>query len=62
MKRGMKQYYKPTPLNMRKLGDGLLAVSTFVTASAIASNINWVALTSLFIGSIGKFLTNYFSE
>lgn len=58
----MKSYYKPTPKKWRQLGDALLAVSTFVTASAIASNNDTIAIISLCIGSIGKFLTNFFSE
>jgi len=58
----MKNYYKPTPKKWRKLGDALLGVSTFITASAIATNHHGIAITSLIIGSVGKFLTNFFSE
>ena len=58
----IKSYYKPTPKKWRQLGDALLAVSTFVTASAIATQHEFVAILSLCVGSIGKFLTNFFSE
>lgn len=58
----MKSYYKPTPKKYRQLGDALLGISTFITASAIATNNNTIAIISLVIGSAGKFLTNFFSE
>ena len=58
----IQNYYKHTPVFYRKLGDALLGVSTFVTASAIVSQEPVIAFFSLFIGAIGKFLTNFFSE
>jgi hypothetical protein len=62
IKMGLKSYFKPTPKLMRKLGDGLLAMSTMVSSSAIMTDHKWVALSSLLIGAIGKFMTNLFSE
>ena len=58
----LEKYYKPTPKHLRKLGDSLLAVSTFVTASAIAGQQPIIAYIALGIGVIGKFLTNFYSE
>ncbi len=58
----MKHYYKPTPKKWRKFGDSLLAASAFVSAYAMTQNIQWVALTGLGIGVIGKFLTNFFTD
>lgn len=58
----IKNYYKPTPRKWRQLGDALLGVSTFVSASAIATNHDYIAIISLVIGSVGKFLTNFFSD
>ncbi len=58
----LKTYYKPTPVKWRKLGDALLAVSTAITGFALYQDVQWVALTSLITGVIGKFLTNFFSE
>lgn len=55
-------YYKPTPYNLRKLGDALLAMSTFVSAFAISQDYKCIAVTSVIVGGIGKFLTNFFSE
>ncbi len=56
------KYYKPTPKKWRKFGDSLLAVSTFISAYAMTKDIQWIALTGLGIGVIGKFLTNFFTE
>jgi hypothetical protein len=37
-------------------------MSTMVSSSAIMTDHKWVALSSLLIGAIGKFMTNLFSE
>ena len=58
----LKDYYKPTPVIWRKLGDALLAVSVTITGFAMYQNIQWVALIALITGVIGKFLTNFFTE
>ena len=58
----IKDYFKPTPKRLRILGDTLLAVSTMVTASAIAGNSKWLAVSSLIVGVLGKFMTNFFKD
>ena len=58
----LKNYYKPTPAKWRKLGDALLAVSVAITGFAMYENVQWVALTALITGVIGKFLTNFFKD
>lgn len=55
-------YWAPTPRKWRKIGDALLGASATLTTYAIANDIEWLALTSLFIGVAGKFLTNIFSK
>jgi hypothetical protein len=59
---GMKRinYDKPTPKKWRRLGDSLLAISAFITGAAIYEDVQWVAITALALGVIGKFLTNFF--
>ena len=61
LKFGLGQYSKPTPKKLRRLGDGLLLVSTIVTEEAMTSSPA-VASVALLAGVIGKFLTNFFSE
>jgi len=62
MKIGISKYRKPTPDKMRKIGDALLAVSTFVTTYAAAEEIKWLTITAVCVGAAGKFFTNLFSE
>ena len=56
------RYYLSTPIFWRKLGDGLLGASTFLTGAAILSDYKWAAIACLAVGTIGKFLTNFFKE
>ena len=60
MKISIKSYYKPTPKNMRKIGDTLLLVSTCISAYFI-ENPHAMLISSL-SGVIGKFLTNFFTD
>jgi len=62
MKFSTRSYMKPTPRNLRKLGDGLLAVAGALTAAAIAGGNDTLAYISLVIMIAGKFLTNFFEE
>ena len=55
------QYSKPTPKKMRRLGDGLLIVSTLLT-NEVMGDKPFVASVALITGVVGKFLTNFFSE
>lgn len=57
----LQVYMSPTPALAKKLGDSLLGVSTMVTASAIGADMDWLSYLSLFIGVIGKFMTNMFT-
>ena len=62
MKFSTRSYMQPTPRNLRRLGDGLLAVATAITSAAIAGNNDILAYIALGIGVVGKFLTNFFAE
>lgn len=56
------KYKKATPVLWRKVGDGLLGVSTTITGFAIYEEAKWVAISALVTGVLGKFITNVFSE
>lgn len=56
----IKSYWMPTPVFYRRLGDSLLGISTFITGMAISADYKEIAISSLIIGSVGKFLTNFF--
>lgn len=57
----MKNYYKPTPKKMRKLGDALLGIS-LIAIPAELSGYTWLSISVFLVGVIGKFLTNFFSD
>jgi hypothetical protein len=61
LKFGIMQYGKPTPKKLRRLGDGLLIVSTLFT-NEVMGDRPFVASVALITGVVGKFLTNFFSE
>lgn len=61
LKFGLGEYSKPTPKKLRRLGDGLLLVSTIVTEETLVDKPA-LASVALICGVIGKFLTNFFSE
>jgi hypothetical protein len=53
---------KPTPSLMRRIGDGLIVVSTTISTYAIAEDMKTLALISVLVCAGGKFFTNLFSE
>lgn len=57
----LRHYNKPTPKKWKHLGDTLLGVSTTITGFSLYSDMKEVAMIALIIGSVGKFLTNFFS-
>jgi len=58
----LQGYYKPTPANFRKLGDALLGASQFLTGYAVIMDEKILALICIGIGTLGKFLSNFFTE
>ena len=62
MKFTSRSYMKPTPKNLRHLGDGLLGVSATITAAAITGGNDLLAYIALGVGVIGRFLTDFFED
>jgi len=71
--KSLKNYYKPTPIKMRKLGDALLACSALVGGGGILAfdqlkeiysshELKIIIGTTLVVGIVGKFLTNFFTS
>jgi len=69
----MKNYWKPTPKRWRKLGDSLLAVATIIAVGGFMAidslkelftpdELKLMIISSIVLGVIGKFLTNFFKE
>ena len=72
-KRMMRNYWKPTPKKWRKWGDTCLAVSSVLAIGGLwqfdnlkeiftPSEIKIMIVSSIILGVIGKFLTNFFKE
>ena len=69
----MKQYWKPTPKKWRKTGDALLAAASVLAIGGLwqfdnlkeiftPTEIKVMIVTSIVLGVVGKFLTNFFKE
>ena len=62
VKFGWSEYWKPTPENVRKFADALVAATTFA-GSVISLNGKPEVGTAIFIiGFIAKFISNFFSK
>ena len=68
-----KNYWEPTPKKWRKIGDTLLALSSVLAVGGLwqfdnlkdiftAFEIKSMIVTSIILGVLGKFLTNFFKE
>jgi hypothetical protein len=66
-------YWKPTPKKWRKAGDALLAAASVLAIGGLwqfdnlkeiftPTEIKVMIVTSIVLGVIGKFLTNFFKE
>jgi hypothetical protein len=73
LKKITSSYWKPTPKKWRKLGDTFLAVSSVLAIGGLwqfdnlkdiftAFEIKSMIVTSIALGALGKFLTNFFKE
>jgi len=66
-------YWKPTPKKWRKAGDAMLAVASILSIGGLwqfdnlkeiftPTEIKLMIVTSIILGVVGKFLTNFFKE
>lgn len=55
-------YKKPTPKKWRKIGDGILLLSTLISGTSLVTHHEYIALVVTLLGVFGKFLTNFFSD
>lgn len=73
LKKITRSYWKPTPKKWRKLGDTFLAVSSVLAIGGLwqfdnlkdiftVFEIKSMIVTSIALGALGKFLTNFFKE
>lgn len=73
MENYFKHYWKPTPKKWRRLGDSLLAMATLIAVGGIwqfdylreiftLREMRFMISTSIILGVVGKFLTNFFKD
>lgn len=60
-------YYQPTPVKWRKIGDAILAISLLLNGFFVGAPMSdeakvWAVSISGLIGGIGKLVTNFFKE
>lgn len=69
----MKNYYKPTPIKWRKIGDSLLAVAALFGGGGLIAfdqlkqvysehELKVMIGSAIVLGVVGKFLTNFFTD
>lgn len=59
---GLSNYFKPTPKNIRIIGDGLLTISTTIGTYSVLMENKYISMSSMIAGLLGKFITNLFTE
>ena len=63
MKFGVKHYWKPTPVKMRKLGDSIAVACASISGLCYVTQAPTWLVTSLIVAAfLGKFITNYFTD
>lgn len=73
LKKLTSSYWKPTPKKWRRIGDSLLAVASVMAIGGLWQfdnlkdiftpfEIKLMIVSSIVLGVVGKFLTNFFKE
>lgn len=73
MKNIFKNYYKPTPVKWRKLGDSILVIGTIISTTCLTEyekakemfgmgDLKTLMLTAIVCTALGKIVTNFASE
>lgn len=62
MKFGWKEYWKPTPLKIRKLADALVAATTFSGSMINLEGGSHIGTAIILIGFLSKTASNFFAE
>ena len=62
MKFGWDEYWKPTPLNVRKLADSIVTAATFSGSMINIEGDSKVGTAIIIIGFTAKVVSNFFAE
>jgi hypothetical protein len=59
---GFKSYFEPTPKNIRKIADSVLAASMMAGTFSFAMEHKTIAIIVMVAGVVAKFFSNFFGE
>jgi hypothetical protein len=59
---GFKEYFKPTPKNIRKIADSILAATLMAGTFSFAMEHKTIAIVIMVVGVVAKFVSNLFGE
>ena len=62
VKFGWNQYFKPTPKNLRKIGDAVIVLGSAITTAAGLAGPKWLIIAGGIFTVLGKVMTNFFSD
>ena len=62
MKFGLKEYWKPTPKNIRKVADAIVSACTFAGGMTVLNGHPVIGTIIFVTGFLAKILSNFFSE
>lgn len=62
MKFSLSGYWKPTPVEIRKVADSILAAATLVSTYSFFNDNKEAALVLMVISAVTKFLSNFYSN
>ena len=62
MKFSWNSYWKPTPKDIRRFADALLAGAMTISAFSAFNDKPKLALTIMIVAGLAKFLSNFFAE
>lgn len=61
MKFTFKSYWEPTPKNIRKIADSVLAAATVISGFSFYTDYKLLAISVMVTAALAKFVSNFFS-
>jgi hypothetical protein len=55
-------YWKPTPIEIRKVADSILASATLISTYSVFNEQKEFALIVMIVSAVAKFLSNFYTD
>jgi len=55
-------YWKPTPVEIRKVADSILASATLISTYSVFNEQKEFALIVMIVSAVAKFLSNFYTD